>query len=159
MNTLIIYQGHPFALYYTKYNTNLTINQPLNNVMQNMKITRIISNIFLVLQGCLVRVEMIDFVCLYTTNVKLSIHQALQGSGIFAPSLQTLTNGMKFLLGTLVLAPWPILVVTFIPFCQDKPFSHAILCVPQQNNSQAKISFSPPFDHARHALTSYTSHN
>ena len=79
---------------------------------------------------------MIDFVCLYTTNVKLSIHQALQGSGIFAPSLQTLTNGMKFLLGTLVLAPWPILVVTFIPFCQDKPFSHAILCVVEQQSSQ-----------------------
>lgn len=41
--------GSPIALYYTKYNTNLTINQPLNNGMQNMQITRIIPNIFLVL--------------------------------------------------------------------------------------------------------------
>ena len=44
---------------------------------------------------------MIDRVCSSwnTTNVKLSIHQALQASGIFRPlySFQTLTNGMKFL--------------------------------------------------------------
>ena len=76
--------------------------------------------------------EMIDFYVHDECEIKHPSSVTRQRN--FRPLISTLTNGMKFLLGTLqssalLLAPWPILVVTFIPFCQDKPFSHAILCV------------------------------